>query len=577
MKVERACGALVPWWILAGVVLGLGPDPVRARPPISTTAPVPIPVEWSLYESDCTSPPPDAEEIQCGRHGIFYVGPDTQSSCPAIVAGNELPKPYSSPGLNRLETITPTPRLQNVKLQIGGGGTPGGQGGGGGEPPPIPCDEGSCFVAPNAEDPWIAVLDWDTWHGWTTGWAASWMAELPVALYPLDGADLEDYLGGAVGDAHLLARLCEIAEAVDEEGIRPPAAINMSFGRLFEDDASDSLTCDPETLSCQVGQVIDLLVRHGSVAVAAAGNHGSPQFPAAFETVLSAGSMDLKRFATHLEVTGAWESPAEADTFLPGNGVCLAYRDPGGADRLWPAPPGSSYASALFSGWLSQVLIAHPVAEPLSIAWRMTWSGPDQCFHLSNSVPQRCNDQVTAVLLGILDLGPGCWTGALQEPSVSVVAGAASPRRGVLDNIPSFVEWIHDRHRPDPSSDPCVPCATGGVESSFSETAWSATAFKNGSLPEGQLVLDLSASSPLRPFLYYDALFLRDGLDFHPLLESTSPDDLPALETLSLAEAASLVIQNGGLSIEPNQQPSLVFVACRDPGDCFWNSIPVLF
>ncbi len=394
-----------------------------------------------------------------------------------------------------------------LKGQIGIPNNPGGGGSGG--QPPMPCPNASCFEQPNTEEPWIAVMDWNSWHGWSTGWAAGWLSELPVQLYALNGPDLHSFLSPAVGDAHVLVRLCEIAEGIDQRAISPPTVLNMSFGRLFDSDAIDG-SCDQEELSCQVGQVIDHLAEAGVVPVAAAGNHGSPQFPASYETVLSAGTLDLARFGTSFEVAGSWESPIGPHVFLPGYGVCLTYRDPEGFQQLWPAPPGSSYSSALLAGWLGDILSTKNIEQPLEIDWEIAWSSSDDCFLLSPDVPQRCNLQVQSVLEGIFSQGEGCWSGSIEEPSLTVTAAGASPERDVLDNIPSFDEWVNNHHRPDPSSDPCVPCATGGAEqASFGELGSN----KNGNRQEGDMVLNLSSSSPLRPNFYYDTLYLRTGGD----------------------------------------------------------------
>ena len=210
--------------------------------------------------------------------------------------------------------------------------------------------------------------------GWSTGWAASWLSGSPVHFYALNGSDLQDFLGAAVGDAHLLVRLCEMAEGIDQYTIRPPTVVNMSFGRLFAGDAGNG-GCDPEELSCQVGQVIDDLVESGAVAVAAAGNHGRAQFPAAYESVRSAASLDMALFGSSFEIAGAWESPARRHASLPGYGVCLEYQDSDGFDHLWPAPPGSSYASALLAGWLSDILVTLNADEPPDVDWTISWSG----------------------------------------------------------------------------------------------------------------------------------------------------------------------------------------------------------
>ncbi len=585
MKACTTSSAVAMAWIISAMSPGLGVAPAAAKPPAGGLQ---EPVAWSLYSNSCTSPPANAQEVRCGGVGVFYIGPDTQSSCPLIISGSELPKVYSAPGPSKLEALDQLhpPRRPRpgttlnplVPPNKAGGDTndsdDGGSGddsGNGGEPP-LPCIDGSCFSTPNAEDPWIAVVDWNSWHGWSTGWTTTLLSGLPVQLLDLEGPDLREFLGPSVSDAHLLVRLCEIAEGIEQRTFEPPTVLNMSFGRLFVDDASDGVSCDPEALSCQVGHVLDHLVEQGVVPIAAAGNHGSPLFPASYDAVLSAGSLDLARFRSQLEIAGSWESPSGPHIFLPGYGICLKYRGSDGREQKWPAPPGSSYSSALLSGWMADILTGWDVEQPLDIDWTMTWARDEDCFMLSQTVPQRCNHQVNSLLQGILDLGAECWNSSVQEPSLAVTPDA-SPTLGALDSIPSFIEWSQARHWPDPFSDPCVPCATGGLDQSLTGGIPSN---KSSTLPEGDLVLDLTASSPLRPVFYYDKLYLRSGSEFHTLLDGASAEDQEALDNLSDANIASLIIQHAGPLLQAEVQPSLVFVMCVEPGNCCWNSIPVL-
>ncbi|MEM7585777.1 MAG: S8/S53 family peptidase [Acidobacteriota bacterium] len=541
-------------------------------------------VEWALLSDDCASPPVGASRLSCGQYGDFYLGQNLQSSCPPKAAGRELPKIYAMPSLER-DVIIPANPLgrQRPALALEPMTQAGASQKSAGQDTPIPCRSGSCFSTPSPDASWVAVIDWDNWHGWTTGWTTTWLSGLPVQLYDLGGSDLRELFGPAVSDAHFLARLCEIADGVEEQVFQPPKVLNMSFGRLFQDDAGDGNSCAAHELSCQVGRVIDHLVELGVVPVAAAGNHGHPMFPASYDNVLSTGSLDLARFRTHLQITGSWESPSGPNFYLPGYGLCLGYRGSDGSEWRWPAPPGSSYSSAMLAGWMAGVLDRHPLERPLDIDWTIAWSPDDACFMLSDQVPQSCNQQINRIFEEILLHEPSCWSAGIREPSLFVSTDRPAGRSftkatdgggdSILDGLPSFVEWARTSHRPDPSADPCVPCATGGLDQSFTG---SDGALKSGPGVDRDLVLDLSASSPLRPAFTYEALYLRSGEDFFPLLDADQPEDWPALRQLGAGGVASLVIQNAGAVLEAELQPSLVFVVCLQPGNCFWNSIPVL-
>lgn len=525
-------------------------------------------VEWSLYAIGCE--PPEAESVRCGDYGVFHFGSGSVSGCTADVSGRERPPTYSEPGSVAVQQQAPTTAATAFLGYAGNRpASP--------PEPPQPCPRGSCFSAPGGADgggPWTAVIDWDSPHGWSTGEAVIQTSEMPAALYALDGGDLEPLLGTQVGDAHLLARVCELAEAVDVAGIAPPRVINMSFGRFLEPGDAENESCDASRLSCQIGAVLKHLYAAGSLPVAAAGNHAgqAPLYPAAYDGVLAVGSLDLARFATDQKVVGSWETPDGAAALMAGYGVCLEIATEG-TDALWPAPAGASYASALHSGWVAHTLERHPVPDPLTTSWSLAWSDAEKCFALSRELPTSCNPAAEKILQRILDpAAHTCWDDTLQQPFVEIWPTRESTEQEVLGPVPSLSEWISEEYLPAPSSDPCVPCVSGG---GFSQSL-RIGATTNAAVE--QLILDYSSSSPLAAGAYFEALYLRVEGQFHALLERSQPEDAAKLDALGAADAKSLVITGAGPLIEPHQQPSLVFIISpgSDPDDRLWTSIPIL-
>jgi len=516
--------------------------------------PLPQSVEWGLYPDGCASPS-GGTLVACGDYGSFHFG-SSATSC-VEVTGIESPPVYTAP----------RPQI----VQLPGGPIPRSVGG------DLPCVDGSCFGDPGGTtggEPWIALIDWNTWHGWTTGWSAISMSGLPVHLYSLDGNDLTSFLGPAVSDAHLLVRLCEVAEAIDRQGISAPTVVNMSFGRYFAagSDAGDGATCDPASLSCQIGGLFDHLAGAGVVATAATGNYGQVQFPAAYDTVLATGSLDLARLALIKKIAASWETPSPAEVLLPGYGVCLETTDGEDLTELWAAPPGSSYASSLFAGWMAHTLLAQPVSNPLDVAWGLSWSDAAGCFVLSEEGPPVCNLAADRLLLRALGgTAETCWTPSPQ--TYEEVDSLELPvQQGITGRLPSLVEWQEIEHAPTPDSDPCVPCVSDG----FNQTVGAGLKGPQRRATDLDLMLDLSDSSAIRPSLTLEELHLRVEDDFHPLLLRSVPEHVARLDVLAAGQTDGLLVRNARSLFRPDQQPSLLFVLCDTGEDCFWISIPVL-
>ncbi len=527
------------WGRLALVAMAFG---VGFADPMTAQLASPAPVEWGLFPEACP-PPPSAVAVPCGDYGDFYFGPVSGQAC-AVAAGIEQPPVYTAGSF--------------------AGTTPGGE-----EPP---CANGECFGPPGGaggNEPWIAVLDWDNPHGWTIGWTALRVAGIGAHLYALDGIDLAGFLGSEIGDAHLLARLCELTHAVDEQGVTPPVTVNMSFGRLLVEgeDAENGASCDPDTLSCQVGRVLDHLSAAGVTAAAAAGNHRRSLFPAAYDTVLAVGSLDLAMLGEIGAIVPSWETPATFAALAPGYGVCLGFDDGGtGAEPLWPAPPGASYASAIFAGWLADHLLVHAVPDPLAIDWAPRWSPVAGCYVLSDLAPPHCNAEANRILARTLDPAlPNCWK-PRAGPTLTATA-ALTPEPEVWRRQPSLVERNDDQLVTAPESDPCVPCIVNRPDSPTTAAAKSMPADPQ---------LDLSASSPLPPALTIEWLYLRSEEGFHLLLDRAFPTDAAKLDSLAAAAVDRLVLVGARSLLVPGRQASLFYRLCDAASECYWSSFPIL-
>lgn len=521
-------------------------------------------VEWALLPESC-SPPQGGTLVSCGDYGSFLFDGPTPGGC-TLASGAEQPPAYVQPG-GPIQPTEPDPRrgAHGARRPLYRS-----------QGPTTPCAGGSCFEPPGGvagDEPWLAIIDWNSEHGWTTGWTAMTLSGLPAHLYALDGPDLRELLGPAVGDAHLLARLCEVAEAVDHSrGLQPPIVLNMSFGRLVQagHDVPGGGQCDPSNLSCQIARLLEHLASRGVMPTAAAGNYAQVQFPASYDAVMAVGTLDLALLASQQATGPAWETPPSSDVLLPGYGICLDPEDP--AAPLWPAPPGSSYASAIFAGWMAHDSIAHTLAHPQSVDWALRWSTGEECWAISNLQPTACNPAASQLLGRILGSDPTtCWN-ATFDTWMETHLVSATAQQGLTQQMPSLVEWVEQGHTPTPESDPCVPCVDDGFNQSLTGGNDKLTA------PPGatDLLLDLSASSPLRPFLELEALHLRIDDDYYPLLDRHDPEHATALDALEDAQVGALVIRDGRRYLAPDQQPSLVFVLCEGSSECFWSSVPVL-
>ncbi|MCD6379575.1 S8 family serine peptidase [bacterium] len=131
----------------------------------------------------------------------------------------------------------------------------------------------------------------------------------------------------------------DIIEAVLYAKAMGADVINMSFGG--EDTTLRS--------------VIDMVVAEGITVVAAAGNYGgeTPQYPAAFETVIGVTASDREDRVAIFGERGSW-----VDCAAPGTAIISC--DPDG--YRWRN--GTSCAAALVSGCVALVRSAHPLWQP---------------------------------------------------------------------------------------------------------------------------------------------------------------------------------------------------------------------
>ena len=532
-------------------------------------------IQWALFDRACQRGT-SSLEVACGNRGVYHlIHVVPPPGCEPIASGQENPPIYQVPGHMRafpqgsgqLDPPAPEPNGEAPSPSLG---TPDFTATGTEEDAgSCPADEsplmdskaaGSLLSPPMVTQPapqpqpvvlpWIAAIDFQGTHGSSTSWLAGAVAgsQVSVSLSFLDDPALDAL--GEVGDFHLLARLCGIAEAVDMGAQPPPRVVNMSFGRAVrEGEARSGADCNPSSAGCQIAKTVDHLRAKGSALVASAGNQQDPLFPGSLDSVLSAGMLDVNALLNENTIRPAWETPTEAEALLPANGLCL---------RGWAAPSGSSYASAMLSGWLASVLVSRPGLDPTGGGiWMPSWSDTSGCYVLARGgvVYTGCNAKISELIAGLRGGNEtDCWS---APPDPWERAGGLEPAVS-QPGVPSFTSWASGTHA-TPESDPCVPCV---VKLDPGDTDVTVNLYQSTLLPEGT-------------FLH--AVYLRAGDDFH-LLDLT-PDQLQAIEQGGLA---SLVLADAQSFIDFAQTLSLWYEMTDDPfndcsaGTCFWSSTPIV-
>lgn len=497
-------------------------------------------VDWHLYDSSCAGGA-GAVDIACGTYGRFLLlQTSAPPGCIPRAYGVEEDPPAYPPTVIAHPFHTRARRLREVA------------------PTPVPLSGAPAKSLPRLQpvsllDRWIAVIDFDSAHGDSTTWLAGQVAgsSVPAILAPLDDPALATL--GPVGDFHVLARLCEIANIADGGANRAPVTINMSFGRPVRSvDPVSAAACPVPNAACQIAKVVHHLRTDGSYLVAAAGNRGATLFPASLDDVLGAGMLDATALVNGGPIRPAWETPRGADAWIPGNALCLGS---------WPAPAGSSYSSAMLAGWLVEVLQHPEVLSTLGDGpWVPSWSAQRQCYVLTKGrkTTRWCNAAITTLFDGLAGASESvCWRAA-TEPAVSAPTpgGPTSP-----SSLPSLDAWGDPTH-PAPESDPCVPC-TVNVRTAFVGSDLEIDLSQSGSLPGGIHLDDVS----LRVDDHYYDLALTDT----------------ELHEMEIGEVATILIHDAGVLIPPGASISLWYrmkenatATCSTSAGCFWSSTPML-
>ncbi|MFN7960483.1 MAG: hypothetical protein U0002_04365 [Thermoanaerobaculia bacterium] len=471
----------------------------------------------------------------------------------------------------------------------------------------VPCYGGSCFTPASAlgSRDWVAVVDWDDPHGWSVGaMLQRVMGPGPaMVLFPLGlGAltDLAAFSENGPTDVHLLVQLCRIADLADSEGLKPPLEINMSLGRLLEGrDPRGMENCpgelsssSPGTLACEVTRVLGHLAkdrvsgdsRPGSVALAAAGNFRQEQFPAALSGVVTVGSLDFDSFLKTGLVQPLWEMPAYSDkpmALMPGYGLSLGPQD--GWRTAWYAPAGSSYSTAILSGWLARAILAGELGDGAGDAvpqgWAPSWQCPDAGCLASLACENRRLEsgasEVTAFLheQALDKVNP--WVSVpLGRVGIPLAAGAPTPDAIELLGVKSLLELLAEIYVPAPQSDPCLPC--GGVNPPFHQRQPGALgaglAAREGSFDVGVLA---GGGSPLPSGLTLSALYLRTGGQMQQLDASRI-----VLDALAKGNVPGLVISGMVRSFQLTDTPSMILILSyhlpeSNEEENFWISVPI--
>jgi hypothetical protein len=441
----------------------------------------------------------------------------------------------------------------------------------------MPCAEGQCFSRQaELEDPWVAVVDWNNPHGWSVGWtvaraSAKSLAAGPVAevgLFALDEENLAPFATRGVTDVQVIAALCDLIERVEigePEKVPLPRVVNLSFGRYANED--DQLPCTPEDetkLGCQVRSVVRYLesleseeAGYSTRVVASAGNHRQITFPALEKEIEAVEALDLEAFVLGGIAKPSWESPAWSGSaaWMPGAGLCLHNPT---ATAGWPAPPGSSYSAALYSGWLAAALVGGWIEET---SHRVVWYPLASCTRLGCHFKMRGAGTVPVtaglgeVLNRLMSLSGKC--GLTQDDDGLELAATLEPVGAGSLPEQTLLELLAGVLVPTPEPNPCVPCMGGPRPP---------TRLARASLDPN---VDVSFALPMAPGLELEDAYLRVEDTFYRLVVHGG------LTPLAQGEVQRLRLVGGSevLSGQP-RQPSVVF-GMRHGESLYWTSSPL--
>jgi hypothetical protein len=463
------------------------------------------------------------ENFACGALGLYYLGDQGlsySSSCLHQVYGEEAPALYLAQH---------NPRFMPSAGQW------------------FPCRQGNCFG--RNSQPWAAVIDWNQGHGWSVAGTLSAVAGsgLDLVLYPLDAGGATFDTQGA-SDLDVLARLCAVAEYVDQNPNDPPLVINMSFGRIFDSGVSSLLRSRGQVaLQDEIHTVLQHLQSQlGIHLVAAAGNHGRLLFPASDSYVMAVGGMDVEEYLDAGTVSRALQAPSAAQALLPAYGL---YLKEGTASTYWPVPPGSSYASAFASGWLAGFM-ADQGLRPSNLSLTPG----------STLKPVRVSTDYLLVL-DSQTLAGSDLPGAAQvaTPALEHVAGVCNTSTStpvsttvssVTPSLPtrSSADLAGSNNLPLPNTRPCVPC--------------------HGYETNQGLRIKLTASEGFPTGQQLNALHLRVGSSYYEITDSSVISDFEdgLIDELLLTNVTSI---SSGTSVE------LVYELSLTSYGSFWDSTPV--
>jgi hypothetical protein len=519
-----------PFWrrIACWAAFLLAAVPAGAQP--TTT------VSWLQLPPGCPENPAeietgDGEEPQavaCGEAGRFVFGRSSlryHGKCEILAAGSEPPAAIPA---------ELTPHL----------------------PDTFPCLQGRC-LGHRPGEPWVAVVDWANEHGWSVAATVREASDgrVGVELYDLAAAGVMAQWVASVSDLHVLVQLCALAERAHNKPADRPLAVNLSFGRR-----DPSAPCDGSgsSLGCSVSYVLSRLAESGIRPVAAAGNHRELLFPASSSAAISAGALDLARLQATGEPTPSTQTPAAAQALMPGYGLYLTAST--GGLTYWPAPPGSSYAAALFSGWLGGYLAGGGTLPALAAGERPRWAPaatPNGLALAVDGVPLPGSELAGPRLLLERALG------GIPVPSKPLPVWGILRLTGPAQTLPKYsVLYADDGNGPQPGVIICLPCRGEGNPEGA---------------PEGMesLTIDLSSSGGLPASLELLGVWVRVGALVYAFEESRGTE---LLASITAGEVQAFTLADLGGILAPGEQPSLVFVfhvEGRPDGDNYWHEVPI--
>ncbi len=521
-------------------------------------------LSWALVNRTC-EPPPGAVVIGCGDLGNYLFAQDvSQLGCLVVDEGPPANDVYTASRPVALADGQ-TWDLEHFNLPLGQHLRPG-------QP-----------LLKNAHGAADAIaIDWSNSHGQAVMAIMEQLAgpSVRTRLLALDDQDLVSSLGPAIGDAHVLANLCNVIESIDVLHQAAPRVINMSFGRWTEDSFPVGCT---DTLSCQVNKAVSHLVERGVTVTAAAGNHRELLFPAILPGTLSVGAFDLKRYGVALEAVESWETPLGVDVLLPGDGLCTTAA----------LAAGTSFSSAALAGFLAAETVPRASLTPAAVSgvWRPTWIAGQgfNCFLLTtdSSFVPGCMPTLDQFVIEAVT-GTSCEEPDTQNTGSSdqkVITAFMPSLPEVPPRLPSFAQWQAENHSPTPGDEICTPCGGGGGGGALARVPGSvphkSVPRKGVGFPteDDDLLLDFSGSPKLRETLSIHEMYFRVGQRFFSV--KLDEEDLLALENgevevLRLTKAALLPLED--------EQPSLVFHMWEDldgnlqvgTNELFWSSAPIL-